>query len=278
MIKIEHLTIGYGRKKVVENISLCLQSAHIYGIFGVNGVGKTTFLRTLAGATRPISGSIDAFTYVPFEREKGFLSNMILVENGIMLPAVTAEKFVETFSEFYPRFSKELYAEYSRELGIGPNDRLANLSTGKKQCFNISFSLACRAHLTLLDEPMNGLDIISRQNLLKILARGDNDDGILLISSHDTSGLGNIVTDIIVLREKQSPLHAPLDTIGKMLSFNNEGSYPDTLYENGLNSISINTAGIENDVDIDILFRALISDKYFVEKFNNLISSTSCDN
>lgn len=278
MVTITDLSIGYGHKAIASGITLSLASNRLYGLFGVNGVGKTTLLRTLAGAISPLSGSIDAFSYVPFERKKQFLSDTILIENGISLPAITAKKFARIFSSFYPRFSHERYIEYSRELGIGSNDALSKLSMGKRQCFALSFALACQARLTLLDEPMASLDIISRQNLIKILARGDNEDGIMVISSHDTAGLDNIVSDIVVMREAQPPLCASIEDIGHALAFHEEGIWPDTLYENGLQSISMNSDGFESDIDIALLFRALISDKYFTEKFNSLISSTPCDN
>lgn len=276
IVKINNLSVGYRRKPIVSGISARLRPGHIYGLLGRNGAGKTTLLRTLAGAIPPLGGETDFMGMDPFGRPERFLSECYLVETSVSLPSLRPHTFVDVYAPFYPRFSVELYSTLAGRLGVNPALPLSRQSTGEQRRFILAFALACRCAATLLDEPFTGLDIIARGEMLRAIATGDNPDSMMIVSSHDTLGLENIITDLMVIDRGAMILDAPVDMIASAVTCHHEGRWPDTLYADGLASITVNPDGIPSTLDLPLLFKALVTDSGFPSTLHNLISRLSC--
>ena len=80
MIEIKNLSFKYGKKPVLKNISLQLQSGKIYGLLGENGVGKTTLLKIISGLQKPSTGSCIVQGENPFDRTPSFLCKIFSVQ------------------------------------------------------------------------------------------------------------------------------------------------------------------------------------------------------
>lgn len=271
-VEIRNLSAGYGRKTVLHDVNTTLAEGRIYGLLGRNGTGKSTLLKTLAGGLEARAGEIEVFGCNPFRREKKLLRRLMFVPQNISLPSITASRFVEVYAPFWPGFSEDLFREYAADLGVVDGKKLSGLSTGEQKRFMLAFAMATRSELTLLDEPLAGLDIIARRDLLGVIGRQDNEDGIIVLSSHDTEGLENMFTDLLVLDNGRLILDEPVDAIADAISFNAEGVWPDTLFTDGLKSISVNRGGYPSDIDLSMLFCAAVTDRTFVSRISNLIN------
>lgn len=277
-VKISGLSVGYRRHTVLSGLDWQLKPGHIYGLLGRNGAGKTTLLQTLAGGLSPLGGAIDAFGLNPFDRNEAFLSSCYLVGASMAFPALKPSVFVEAYRPFYPHFSTELYNSLAADLEVNRSTVVSKQSMGEQKRFILAFALACRARLTLLDEPLAGLDIIARGEILRAIARGDNQDGIIVISSHDTEGLENIITDLAVINDGRMILDAPVDDLSEAITCHSEGRWPDTIFADGLESISVNGDSFPSDLNLRLLFKALVSDCDFNSRLNNILKSLpSCD-
>lgn len=99
-----------------------------------------------------------------------------------------------------------------------------------------------------------------------------------MISSHDTEGLENIITDLSVINNRQMVLDAPVDDLSAAITCHSEGRWPDTLFADGLESISINGDSLSSDLNLRLLFKALVADCDFPYRLNNILKSfPSCD-
>ena len=76
MVKMQLLSFKYGKKDVLNDISMRLEPGKIYGLLGENGVGKTTLLKVIAGLQKPWNGSCSVFGENPFNRTPSFLSRV----------------------------------------------------------------------------------------------------------------------------------------------------------------------------------------------------------
>ena len=149
--------------------------------------------------------------------------------------------------------------------------RLDKLSLGNRKKFMIAFALASNPRLLLMDEPTNGLDIESKQALRKILAGLDLSEKLIIISSHQVADIEDIISDVIILREKSVILNSTLESIGENLLFGTTASVVDPLYKDGLKAIG-KSEGDYSDVDLELLYVAMQSSDSVRKYLSSVIS------
>jgi ATP-binding cassette, subfamily F, member 3 len=187
VLEIEDGTIGYGETAVVGGINLKLYRGERYGVIGRNGSGKSTFLKTICGRLRRLSGA-----WIPGERvHLGYYdqtlenlnpSNTVLEELRLLAPMAT---------------DGELRSFAARILFKGDEvfQRIESLSGGEKSRLSLAKLISQHPNFLLLDEPTNHLDIASREALEEALTEYD---GTLLVATHDRYLLEQLVSRLLV--------------------------------------------------------------------------------
>ncbi len=170
MIKIQNLHFAYRKKAVFNGLNLSLERGHIYGLLGKNGTGKSTLLANIAGLLFPDKGTIEVLGYDPGKRQPWFLREVFMVPEEFYLPDIPLEQLLTYHAAFYPRFNKTQFQKYCTDFEIPLNSTLQHMSYGQKKKVLISFGLATNAALLLMDEPTNGLDIMSKSQFRKVMA------------------------------------------------------------------------------------------------------------
>lgn len=172
MISVSHLTLSYGEKRVLEDLSLTLPERGVTVLSGPSGCGKTTLLRCLAGLERPRSGRIQA----PPPRETS-----LLFQEDRLFPWRTVEQHL---MDVLPQ---SRWAEVPRWLALawltGEEGSLpASLSGGMRRRLALVRALALGGRLYLLDEPFTGVDPARVRRLMEALRTLD---APVLLSSHE---------------------------------------------------------------------------------------------
>ncbi|WP_255702811.1 hypothetical protein [Antarcticibacterium sp. 1MA-6-2] len=135
------------------------------------------------------------------------------------------------------------------------------MSYGQKKKFLISFSLATKCKLLILDEPTNGLDIPSKTIFRKVLAGTLTDDQLVLISTHQIKDVENLIDRIMVLNNGEIILDEKIMNISDKFRFTTVpdlNSY-DVLYHEtspGGYRVILPGAGKSSQVDMELLFNA----------------------
>ena len=176
MLKINQLTTGYGKSKILDGLTLACAAGEIHGVLGWNGAGKTTLFNTLFGFLAPWSGVM-------------LLNDQPLVQSDVA--------FLETEPYFYPNLRGREYLElfsgrrnpailHWQAIFDLPLEQFVNgYSTGMLKKLAIAGVFLQDRRLMLLDEPFNGLDLESAEKLSWLLEQAKNRDGrIILLSSH----------------------------------------------------------------------------------------------
>lgn len=171
VLKIENLTFGYSKKRLLENFSLEVKRGELVAIVGKSGVGKSTLFELIAGNLEPISGSIEVKTI--------------------------AWIFQDPYSSFHPSYSileqilevakSKDYKQYLDNLSLSENNLKSlphELSGGQLQRCSILRALLMQPDLLLCDEPTSALDNIVQLDTMKLLISLLDRVGILLIT-HD---------------------------------------------------------------------------------------------
>lgn len=264
MIELSDVSYWYEPgKEVLRNISANIAGGRIYGLLGLNGTGKTTLLKLLSGLLFPKQGRIT------IDGENIVLRNVSTLMKVVFMPAEldfrdeTAGKYVSMNSVFYPSFSREVLEDSLDKFGIGsPELSLKELSLGQKHKFMFAFLLSLGTEFLFLDEPLNGMDIPSRNTFRKLLFRHLREDQTAIISTHVTADLSNIITDVLIIREDGSLFCASLEDLSHRYIYGIAASDTGAVYaENcaeGYRVIRQNDGEPESEIPVDILFNAVI--------------------
>jgi ABC-2 type transport system ATP-binding protein len=262
MIEISHLTFGYGKSKLFQDLNLSLKPGHIYGLLGKNGAGKSTLLKNIAGLVFPWEGTCRVNGLTANKRTPSFLQELFFVPEEIYLPATSAKQFADSTAHFYPNFNREQFINILAEFDVSADKQLTKLSFGQQKKVIIAFGLSTNTSLLIMDEPTNGLDIPSKSQFRKIIAAALTDDRCIIISTHQVRDLDNLIDSVLVLHNQQIIVAKSLDEIAEKVSFNIiQGNNIDYVYAEkgiaGLNAIIVNTDGRYSKVDMELLFNAI---------------------
>lgn len=192
-IVIDGLVCRYGRREVVRGLDLHVKAGETTALVGENGCGKTTSIRALLGAVRPVKGrclllGADSRSIPPatFERIG------VVAESHESYDDLTVGELFSFLSPFYPKWDHTLAASLTKVLDLPTDRRIGQLSRGGRMKAAIVSSLAYRPEAVLLDEPLAGLDELAKESVLQALKplRGD---AATLICSHELDDIDGYV-------------------------------------------------------------------------------------
>lgn len=277
MIAIQDLHFHYGKNHVFKGVSTTLEPGHVCGILGKNGTGKSTLLYAIAGLLYPKGGSIHVNGFVPSRREPGFLEDIFMVPEEFHLPNISISDFVKYHSPFYPNFDKSAFYDFVESFDIPPDSLLQGMSYGQKKKVFISFGVASNVSVLLMDEPSNGLDIISKGQLRKVIAGAATDSRTILISSHQVQDLENLIDEVLILNDTEILLKQSLDAVSRKLLFKisfDPDDLKDALFSEsilrGNTIVALNTEATESNVDLELLYKAAMADP---KKMKSILNS-----
>jgi ABC-2 type transport system ATP-binding protein len=204
-LEISAVSAGYGKKQVLENITFSMQSGEVFGLVGLNGVGKTTLIRTVLNL-RAASGKISLFGEPNTDARAR--RNLIYLPERFHPPHQL--KGFEYLSILLDYFQQKLDREKARgiaaKLDLDPTalDRLVRTySKGMGQKLGLLGSFLVDAPLMILDEPMSGLDPRARVFLKDKLLEARAAARSIFFSSHVLSDIEEICDRIGILHNKQ---------------------------------------------------------------------------
>lgn len=277
MVSIRDIKFAYRRKPVFKGLNLDLQPGHIYGLLGRNGTGKSTLLRNMAGFLFPQSGHIDVLGFEPRKRQPSFLQQVFLLPEEFRLPPISTTQWIRHTACFYPNFSQEQFQRYITGFDIPMEGSMQEMSYGQQKKLLISFALAINAPLLLMDEPTNGLDIISKSQFRKVIAGALDEQKCILISTHQVKDLENLIDKVLVIEDGRILFDQDLENISRKLTFSLSSNPEDiarALYsESSLKGNALvlpNEDGEDSRPDLEMLYKAIVLES---EKVNKVFKS-----
>lgn len=267
MINISNLSFEYKKNSnIFSDLNIKLSAGNIYGLLGKNGAGKTTLLKIIIGLLFPQNGSCEVLGFCPRKREPEYLNKIYYIPEVIYSPNIKIKRYLDLIIPFYPKFDKKIFDSFLVELDIDSKKKFTELSYGQKKRVYLAFGLASNCELLILDEPTNGLDIPTKRIFRKMLASSINEDNIILISTHQVSDLQNLIDPVIILDQGKIVFHKGLSGIAQKISVKLHQTKPEEdevlYYEKsagGYTVLTENELGHEDDINIELLFNAVIS-------------------
>ncbi len=193
LIQIDNLSKSYYTKKVLSNINTNFESNKIHGIVGENGAGKTTLFHCLTSLTKYEGKIMFEKTQDP-KNITGFLPAELY-----FYPRITGKQYIEFCLKARNQNLKQL-KEWNDIFDLPLDEYAENYSTGMKKKLAIMAILLQENQLFILDEPFNGVDLISNMTLSKIFQKLKEQGKTIILSSHILSSLTDICDKIYHLK------------------------------------------------------------------------------
>lgn len=199
MLECKDLVKSYRRNCAVNHLSLRLESGKIYALLGPNGSGKTTFMKMAAGLVKPTSGEIT------FEgRPIGTASKRSVAympTEAYFYSYMTGKDICHYYRDFFADFHPELFFRYLEDMELDPGQKVSKMSSGMMAKLKIAVTLSRDARLIMLDEPLNGIDIIARDRIIATILNNFTPDKTFVLSSHLVEELERIIDHALFIKK-----------------------------------------------------------------------------
>ncbi len=241
IIKVQNLSVGYGKKIVLKDLNITFERGTLTGIVGPNGSGKSTFLKTLAALLEPQQGVI----YLDFRelhriprKELAKIMSVVLTERPD-IDLIKVKEFValgrHPYTGLLGRLSAKDWEVVMESLRLVKAEHLAEiylteLSDGERQKVLIARALAQEPKILILDEPTTFLDIRHRMEIMSILREIAKKKEVTIIASlHELDLAAKFCDNIIIIKDGRIVAAGPPEevlnneTLGQVYLLDNVG-------------------------------------------------------
>lgn len=199
ILESNEATKKYGGKTAVDHVSLKLESGLVYAMLGPNGSGKTTWMKMVAGLVKPTSGEI-LYQNQPIGKESkkeiAYMSTEPYFYNWMSVADVG-----KYYADFFEDFSMEKYQQMITRMELTEDMKAKKLSSGMMAKLKIAVTMARKAKIYLLDEPLNGIDLLARDEIMKSILEAVDPDVTLVVSSHLVDELERVADAALFMKD-----------------------------------------------------------------------------
>ncbi|MEE3356209.1 MAG: ABC transporter ATP-binding protein [Candidatus Weimeria sp.] len=207
----KNLTKRYLFKTAVDQLNVTFEPGHIYALLGPNGTGKSTLMKMLCGLTTRTSGEIlvedHPFTY----RDKANVA--FAPTEFIFFDYMKISDVEKYYRDYFRDFDSNCFHRLLEELELSPSMKVKTLSSGMLAKLKIAATMSRQAKLLLLDEPLNGIDLLTRESILKTLISHADPSRAMVISSHMVEELEPIVDTAVFMKEGRIVLQTDVESL-----------------------------------------------------------------
>lgn len=203
-LSIENISVSYSGRKVIDDISFTVKAGETFGLMGLNGVGKTTLIKSILGLRDPDQGRILIYGGNRMALESK--SKLAYLPERFDPPwFLSGIEFIKFSMSLYktPFVLSEVHAG-SEKLALDPGvlkNRVQTYSKGMRQKLGLLATLMTGCPLLILDEPMSGLDPRARASVKDMLKDVSAQGRTVFLSSHILSDMYELCDNVTVLHD-----------------------------------------------------------------------------
>ncbi len=195
MLEVRGLRKSYGRKKnVLNDVSFTVPLNQLTCLIGLNGEGKSTILKAIMGLVPVDAGTIkvdgktthDSIAFVP--------------DLSTMPGYMSVGEAVAYMRDYYPDWDQQVADELMGFFKLMATDRIANLSKGNKAKVNLLIGFAMNRPYLLLDEPLAGIDLFTKEQIAWIFSSHYMEGKGILMTTHEIAEVEHLIDRVIFLQ------------------------------------------------------------------------------
>lgn len=199
MLEIQNATKRYLGKTAVSSATASVSDGRLVALLGPNGSGKTTLMKMIAGLTRPDGGTI-TFNGDPIGVKTKRQICYMPTEN-YFYSYMTAGDVGRYYADFFEDFSRVKYEELLTKEKLDLKQKARAMSSGMLAKLKLAAAFARSSKLTMLDEPLNGIDILARERTLALIRENHTGERAMIVSSHLVDELETMIDDVIFMKD-----------------------------------------------------------------------------
>ena len=195
-LAIKNINKKFSKKIVLNNVSFTVSTGEIVALIGRNGSGKTTLLKILSGIYSQDSGEIG----IEGVDNKNIKKQLIYIPDRFdYFKNSKIKRVFEFYKLAYENFDEQYFKTELEKIKLSQTSRLSELSKGQLAIFSLILGISCRTKFILLDEPLDGIDVINTKKIVDYILDAQSDGIGILISSHQLNALENISDKVVYL-------------------------------------------------------------------------------
>lgn len=195
------LNKSFGNKKAVNDFNMKLSEGKVYGLLGENGSGKTTWMKMVAGLTKPTSGEI-IYKEAPWNyKDKSEIAYMST--EPFFYDFMSIKDVGRYYADFFEDFDTEKFQKMTDKVGLEESMKIKTLSTGMTAKLKVVATLSRSASLFLLDEPLNGIDFKAREEIISIILDEADSKNCFVISTHLINEIESFIDEAVFVKNGQ---------------------------------------------------------------------------
>jgi len=207
---------SYAAVEAVRGINLRVPEHSICAFLGQNGAGKSTTLRMLMGMIRPTSGTARIFGLdVGSERDSVRIRERVafVAEDKRLYEYMTVAQIVRFTRSFFPTWRDDLEHSLLERFGLPRDRKIRKLSKGMRTKVALLLAFARGSDFLILDEPTEGLDPVSIEQVLQIIVSLVADGATVFFSSHQIAEVEQVADHLVMIDRGQIVLDASMDSV-----------------------------------------------------------------
>ncbi len=216
VIDTRDLTKCFGAFQALSALNLRVAANHVTGFLGRNGAGKSTTIKMLLGMTHPTSGSGTILGHpITDARENRDMRRQVAYvgEDKQLYAYMTVDQLIRFTASFYPDWREEIAQRLRRQYQLPSNRKVKALSKGMRTKLALLLALARRPALLILDEPSEGLDPVSIEDLLQTLTGVAAEGTTVFFSSHQITEVERIADRVCIIDRGKLAADLSLDEL-----------------------------------------------------------------
>lgn len=193
------LTKSFMGKKAVKDVSLKIRGGSIYGLLGPNGSGKTTWMKMMTGFIKPTQGEV-IFDGAPWNyRAKNKVAYMST--EPFYYDFMNIGMVGKYYSDFFEEFDQKKFHDLITKVGLSEEMKMREISTGMMAKLKVIATLSRKAMLYMLDEPLNGIDLKAREEIIDVILTTVNEKNAVIISTHLIEEIESFIDHAIFMKD-----------------------------------------------------------------------------
>ena len=199
MIEFKQVNKYFGTVRALDNFQAELPSGRVIGLFGPNGAGKSTTLKMIAGLNRPNQGKVLVDGLNPWKTRDRVA---YLPEIDHLYTWMTVRSAADFLRTFYQDWDQEKYRDLLSYLSLDEAMKIGKISKGQRAKVKLLLTLSRRSSYLLLDEPLSGIDLLTREEIINSVIRDYREgEQTIIISTHEIGEIEGLVDEVIFIQE-----------------------------------------------------------------------------
>lgn len=213
LLKVRGLKKAYGDHQVLNGVSFDISGGKIVGLLGPNGCGKTSMIKSIVGLINDYEGKILINGKAPGVESKEIIA--YLPEKNYLASWMTPTDAVKYMSDFYKTFDRQKALSMAQTFELPMKQKIKTMSKGQQEKLQLLLVMSRKADLYILDEPLGGVDLVSREFILDTIMKNHSENSTILLSTHLIYDIEKVLDRVLMIKGGDLVVNTDVGNISK---------------------------------------------------------------